>query len=368
MKIICDQSCLITGVNIVLKAVPSKTTMEILECIKIKALNGIINLIGNDMSLGIETTVKGDIVEEGILVVNAKTFSDFIRSLPDNEITITSDDKNLNIRCENSNINIPVRNASDYPELPVINKDKYAVMSQLTLKNMIRQTVFSISADNEAMKIMTGELLEIKGRKLRLVALDGHRISLRNVELDKEYGDVKVIVPGKTLNELVKIFSGEIEDKVTLYFSENHILFEIKDTIIISRLIEGEYYLVDRMLSGDYETKVTVNKRRIGECIDRASLLIKDNDKKPLIFNFLQDYVDIKIKTQMGYYEDRVDISRTGEDILIAFSPKLLTDALKVIDEEEIDIYMMNVKSPCIIKDENETYMYLILPVNFNAD
>ena len=241
-------------------------------------------------------------------------------------------------------------------------------MSQLTLKNMIRQTVFSISADNEAMKIMTGELLEIKGKKLRLVALDGHRISLRNVELTEEFGDVKVIVPGKTLNELVKILSGELEDKVTIFFSENHVMFEIKDTVVISRLIEGEYYLVDRMLSGDYETKIKINKKRMSECIERASLLIKDNDKKPLIFNYTEDMVDVKIRTQVGYYEDKIDIEKEGNDILIAFSPKFLLDALKVIDDEEIEIYMMNVKSPCIIKDNNETYMYLILPVNFNMD
>ena len=368
MKIICEQSVLMSGINVVLKAVPSKTTMEILDCIKIKVYNGKISLIGNDMSLGIETVVKGDISKEGTIVVNAKTFSDIIRNLPDEEVVLDADDLTMNIICGKIRFDIPIRNASDYPELPTINKDKSAVMSQLTLKNIIRQTVFSISADNETMKIMTGELLEIKGKRLRLVALDGHRISLRNVDLNEEYGDVKVIVPGKTLNELVKILSSELEDKVTIYFSDNHVMFEMKDTIVISRLIEGEYYLVDRMLSGDYETKVSVNKKRMSECIERASLLIKENDKKPLIFNYMEDRVDVRIRTQVGYYEDLIDIEKTGNDIIIAFSPKFLLDALKVIDDEEIDIYMMNVKSPCIIKDSDETYMYLILPVNFNMD
>jgi DNA polymerase-3 subunit beta len=368
MKILCEQNNLINGINIVLKAVPSKTTMEILECIKIKATDNKITFTGNDMSLGIETIIEGEIIEEGITVVNAKIFSDFIRSLPSEEVVLETDKETLNIRCGKIKFNVPVRNASDYPELPQISKDKSAVMSQQTLRNMIRQTVFSISADNEAMKIMTGELLEIKGRKLRLVALDGHRISLRNVELNEEYEDVKVIIPGKTLNELVKILSGEFEDKVTIYFSENHVLFEITNTIILSRLIEGEYYLVDRMISGDYETKVNVNKRRMSECIDRALLLIKENDKKPLIFNFNDDLMDVKIRTQIGYYEDRVDTKKEGNDIVIAFSPKFLSEALRVIDDEDINIYMMNVKSPCIIKDDDETYMYLILPVNFNAE
>ena len=368
MKIICEQNNLITGVNIVLKAVPSKTTMEILDCIKMKVRDGKIILIGNDMSLGIETVVKGDIVEEGDVVVSAKTFSDIIRNLPDNEVVLTSDDKNINIKCENINYDIPVRNASDYPDLPQIEKDKFAVISQYSLRNMIRQTVFSIGSETEAMKIMTGELLEIKGKKMRLVALDGHRISLRNVELDEEYGDRKVIIPGKTLNELVKIVTGDVNDKIKIYFSSNHVLFEMEDTIVLSRLIEGEYYLVDNMLSGDFETKIHINKRKLSECIERASLLIKESDRKPLIFNFMQDEVDVKIKTQAGNYEDKVSIEKDGNDILIAFNPKFLLDALKVIDDEEIDIYLMNIKSPCIIKDKAETYMYLILPLNFNPD
>lgn len=368
MKIICEQSKLINGVNIVLKAVPSKTTMEILDCIKIKVYDGKIILIGNDMSLGIETVVQGDIAEEGDVVVSAKTFSDIIRNLPDNDVVLTSDDSNINIRCENCNYDIPVRNASDYPDLPKIEKDNFAVVSQFTLRNMIRQTVFSIGSETEAMKIMTGELLEIKGKKMRLVALDGHRISLRNVELDAEYGDRKVIIPGKTLNELVKIVTGDINDKVKIYFSSNHVLFEMEDTIVLSRLIEGEYYLVDNMLSGDFETKIHINKKKLSECIERASLLIKESDRKPLIFNFGQEVVDVKIKTQAGNYEDKVDIEKDGNDILIAFNPKFLLDALKVIDDEDIDIYLMNIKSPCIIKDKDETYMYLILPLNFNPD
>ena len=368
MKIICEKTDLFNGINIVLKAVPTKTTMEILDCIKIKAEDDMIILTGNDMSLGIETRIKGNIVEEGSLVVNAKIFSEMIRRLPDSEIVFSANDTAANIRCEKTNYDIPVRSAADYPDLPVIEKKNYAIMSQLILRDMIRQTVFSIGPDSDTMKIMTGELLEIKEKKLRLVALDGHRISLRNVELNEEYGDRKVIIPGKTLNEMLKILSGEIDDKVVLYFSDNHILFEMENTVVLSRLIDGEYYLVDRMISSDYETLVHVNKREISDCIDRATFLIKENEKKPLIFNISDGEVEVRLKTQLGNFDERVSIDKEGSDIKIAFNPKFLLDALKVIDDENIDIYYMNVKSPCIIKDRDETYMYLILPVNFNDD
>lgn len=368
MKILCEKNELLNGVNIALKAIPSKTTMEILDCIKIKAENSSIEFVGNDMSLGIETKVKGEIIEEGSLVVNAKIFSEIIRKLPDSEVAFTASDVSANIKCENVNFDIPVRSAADYPDLPDIERKNFAIMSQLTLRDMIRQTVFSIAPDSENMKIMTGELMEINGKKLRLVSLDGHRISLRNVELNEEYGNQKVIVPGKTLNELLKILSGELEDKVTIYFSDNHILFEMKDTIVLSRLIEGEYYLVDRMISGDYETLVHVNKREISESIDRATLLLKENEKKPLVFDMKDTEMEVKLKTPLGNFDEKIGINKEGDDIKIAFNPKFMLDALRVIDDESIDIYFMNVKSPCIIKDKTESYMYLILPVNFNAE
>ncbi|MBR5179869.1 MAG: DNA polymerase III subunit beta [Lachnospiraceae bacterium] len=368
MKILCEKNELLNGVNIALKAIPSKTTMEILDCIKIKAEDGFIELVGNDMSLGIKTKVKGEIVDEGSLVVNAKIFSDIIRKLPDSEVAFTASETTANIKCENVNFDIPVRSADDYPDLPDIEKKNFAIMSQMTLRDMIRQTVFSIAPDTENMKIMTGELLEINGKKLRLVSLDGHRISLRNVELNEEFGNQKVIIPGKTLNELLKILSGELEDKVTIYFSDNHILFEMENTIVLSRLIEGEYYLVDRMISGDYETLVHVNKREISESIDRATLLLKENEKKPLVFDMKDGEMEVKLKTPLGNFDEKLNINKEGDDIKIAFNPKFMLDALRVIDEENIDIYFMNVKSPCIIKDKTESYMYLILPVNFNAD
>ena len=235
MKILCEKNELLNGVNIALKAIPSKTTMEILDCIKIKAENGSIEFVGNDMSLGIETKVKGEIIEEGSLVVNAKIFSEIIRKLPDSEVAFTASDVSANIKCENVNFDIPVRSAADYPDLPDIERKNFAIMSQLTLRDMIRQTVFSIAPDSENMKIMTGELMEINGKKLRLVSLDGHRISLRNVELNEEYGNQKVIVPGKTLNEISRILSGADDKDVNIYYEKNQVLFEIENTKIVSR-------------------------------------------------------------------------------------------------------------------------------------
>ena len=181
------------------------------------------------------------------------------------------------------------------------------------------------------------------------------------------YPSRKVVVPGKTLNEISKILSGEVEDQVKIFFTDNHIVFEFDDTVVVSRLIEGEYFRIDQMLSSDYETKVKINKREFLDCIDRATLFVKEGDKKPIIITIDDTGMQLNINSQMGSMNEEIDIDKEGKDIMIGFNPKFLIDALKVIDDEEISIYLVNPKAPCFIKNEEESYIYLILPVNFNT-
>ena len=367
MRIVCTKSNLVKGVSIVSKAVPSKTTMPILECILVDASTDVIKLTANDMELGIETRIEGDILERGIIALNAKIFSEIVRKLPDSDVVIetTSDNQTL-ITCEKAKFNIAAQSGEDFSYLPVIEKEDYITVSEFTLKEVIRQTIFSIAA-NENNKLMTGELFEIKDNMLKVVSLDGHRIAIRKIELKDNYPARKVVVPGKTLNEISKILSGEVEDQVKIFFTENHIVFEFDDTVVVSRLIEGEYFRIDQMLSSDYETKVKINKREFLECIDRATLFVKEGDKKPIIITIDDTGMQLNINSQMGSMNEEIDIDKEGKDIMIGFNPKFLIDALKVIDDEEISIYLVNPKAPCFIKNEEESYIYLILPVNFNT-
>lgn len=367
MKIICTKSNLVKGVSIVSKAVPSKTTMPILECILIDATTDIIKLTANDMELGIETIIEGDIIEKGLIAIDAKIFSEIVRKLPDNEVVIeTQPNLQTLITCEKAKFNIAGKSGEEFSYLPYIEKEEPVELSQFTLKEIIRQTIFTIS-DHDSNKLMTGELFEINENILKVVALDGHRISIRKVELMNNYASKKVIVPGKTLIEVSKILSGEVESKANIYFTDNHIVFEFDKTVVVSRLIEGEYFKIDQMLSSDYETKVRVNKKELLNCIDRAMLLVKEGDKKPIIIHIGDDTMELKIQSQLGSMNEDILITKEGKDLLIGFNPKFLMDALRVIEDEEINIYLTNAKAPCFIRDEKESYIYLILPVNFNA-
>lgn len=367
MKLICKKANLLNGVQTVSKAVPTKTTMQILECILIDATKGDITLTANDMELGIETKIEGQIVEQGIIALEAKIFLEIVRKLPDNEITIeTNDNYQTTITCEKAKFNIMGRSGEDFSYIPEIEKNEAVILSQFTLKELIRQTIFSIS-DSENNKLMTGELFEIKEDILKVVSLDGHRISIRKIELKNSYDDIKVVVPGKTLIEISKILTGEADRDVSIYFTDKHVLFEFDNTLVVSRLIEGEYFKIDQMLSSDYETKVKVNKKEFLSCIDRATLLVKEGDKKPIIINITDEEVELKINSSIGSMNENITIEKQGKDLMIGFNPKFLIDALKVIDDEEIFIYLVNPKAPCFIKDSEESYIYLVLPVNFTT-
>ena len=154
---------------------------------------------------------------------------------------------------------------------------------------------------------------------------------------------------------------------VEISYTNNHIVFEFDNTIVVSRLIEGEYFKIDQMLSSDYDTKVRINKKELLSCIDRATLLVKEGDKKPIIINIGDELMELKIKSQIGSMNEEIMITKEGKDLLIGFNPKFLIDALRVIDDEEISIYLVNPKAPCFIRNEEESYIYLILPVNFNS-
>ena len=330
MKIICTKSDLVHAVSIVSKAVSNNTTLPILKCILIEASTGNIKLTANDMELGIETTIDGQIHQPGKIAIEAKLFSEIVRKLPDNDITIETDDQyKATITCEKACFQIMGQEGEEFPSLPEIEKNQNITLSQFSLKEVIRQTIFSIS-DNENTKLMTGELFEVKDDQLSVVSLDGHRISIRHIELKDHYDPFKVVVPGKTLQEIVKIISGEMDENVSIYVTSKHILFEFEN------------------------------------CIDRASLLIRESDKKPIIIDIADHSLKLNINSFFGSMEEEILIQKEGRDLLIGFNPKFLMDVLRVIDDEEINIYLVNPKAPCYIKDDAGTYNYLILPVNFN--
>lgn len=366
MKIICSQTDLAKGVNIVSKAVPVRSTMAILECILIDASTNEIKLMANDMEIGIETVIEGTIEQRGTVAIDAKFFGDLIRKLDDSFVTIETNEKyETTITCEKTEVTVSGLSGEDFAYLPAIARTHPIKISQLTMKDFVRQTIFSISM-NENNKLMTGALFHFSGSNLKVVTLDGNRISIRNVALNQEVEEIKAVVPGKTLNEVSKILGSNQDDQLKMFITENHIIFEFDQTVVVSRLIEGEYFKIDQMLSSDYETKVIVNKQELLSSIDRASIMAKEGDKKPIILEISDTSMQLSIESMNRRMYDEIEISKEGKNITIGFNPKYLIEALRCIDDENVSMYMMNPKSPCIIRDDADTYSYIILPININ--
>ena len=367
MRLVCSKNDLQKGVNIVSKAVPTRTSMTILECILIDASSDEIKLIANDMELGMETIIEGDIEERGIIALDAKLFVEIVKELPDSEVVIQSDNSfKTKITCEAKKYDIIGKSGEDFSYLPDIERKRPVTLTMHTLREIINKTIFSVSGMGENNPVFKGELVEIEGDKLMLVGMDGHRISIRNVTLKESYDKIRVIIPGKTLSEVSKVISDSTSDEVKIYFSKNHVIFEFENTVVVSRLIEGEYFRVEKMLSHDYNTKFIINKNRLLESINGANPLVRENDKKPIIMDISEGMLNLKINTFAGLYKDDIDIRKEGKDIMIGFNPKFFTEALRAIDDEEVSIYMVNPTAPCFIKNDEESYIYLILPINFN--
>jgi DNA polymerase-3 subunit beta len=373
MKISCSKSALLSGIQTVIRALPAKSTMSIMECILINTNGGKITLTVNNLDLGIETIIDGNIESSGVVALDAKHFSDVIRKMPDSDSDIiieTDDNLTASFKCEQSVQNMPGRSDDEFPYLPDLEKSDSIVISQLSLRELIRKTSFSIadiSEDTPGQQTMRGELMEIKDNNIRMCSLDGHRISMCNMELRESYPYKKVIVPGKSLKELAKIIGGGAEDDVEIFFNPNHISFEYDNTKVVSRIIEGNFFDVNKMLVGDYETKVKINKKKLNECLDRSTIYVREGDKKPIILDIKDDSISIKINSAIGSMNENVPASKSGKDMIIGFNPRFVIDALNVIDDEEIELDFVNSKAPCFIKKEDMSYVYVVLPVTISA-
>lgn len=368
MHIYCRQDLLLNSINTVLKACSTKTTMPILECILLTAIDNKLTLVGNNLELGIESTIDADVISEGYIALEAKIFSEIIRRMPGEVIEISSDENYMtSIESEKSKFQIAGQSGKDFPALPDVEKVNACMINQVALKEMIRQTIFSVAQD-ETRPILTGEMLQIKDNSLNMVAVDGYRISYRKLQLSNENEDIEVVIPGKTLGEINKILSSEEEENVNIYFGDKHVLFDLGSSRVVSRLLEGDFLRYEQVFSPDYETKILVDRRNFLMSIERAALISREGKKNPIRVEIDGDKMIITSNAELGTSREELDVVLEGKEIVIAFNPKYLIDALRAIDDDNVYIQFISPLTPCIINpEEGDHYKYLILPIRVNS-
>ena len=279
MKFICEKDLLLKGINSVVKAASTKTTMPILEGILIQTNDNEIKLTTYDLEIGIEYVMNCNVYEQGNTVVNAIMFSEIIRKLPDTDISIFINENNLLvIECEGSLYKLATMNPEEFPELPKIEIENSITLEQNTLKNMIRKTIFAVSTE-ENRPIFTGCLFEVQNNKLNVVSIDGFRLALKSNFLQEKANNFSAVIPGKTLNEVNKIISDSF-DIITIGISKNQALFEMENCKIVTRILDGEFLNYSSVIPTNWETRIRVNKNAFQDCFERISLISASRSKK----------------------------------------------------------------------------------------
>ncbi len=367
MKFICEKENLLLGLNAVSRTSVGRTTTPILEGILLTLKNNQLIMTTNDLEIGMEYVIDNcDAIEEGRTVVDCRMFSEIIRKLPNSSITIHVNDKKLLvIECEGSIYKLSTMEADEFPILPTVNIEKSVHISQKMLKDMIKKTIFAVSAE-ENRPIFTGCLFEIKNNSMCVVAVDGFRLALRKIMMTYD-GDFSAIIPGKYLNEIIKNLQDN-DEVIDIGIAKNQALFELKNCKIVTRLLEGEFLNYNNVIPADRETRIKVNKSALQGAVERASIFsitASEKEKKYPIKMFVSlGSVIISCTSQVGDAKEEVLVETEGKELEIGFNPKYLLDALKVIEDEEIYMDFGTNISPCVIRPiADEKFTYMVLPV-----
>lgn len=369
MKFSCEKAILNEAIGKALRAVSTKSTISALEGILFEA-DTRLTLTGFDLEIGIRTIADADIIEKGGVILNAQLVSSIVRKLPDNIITIESDEKFFTtISCGPSVFNLIGQNPAEFPELPTVLREKGAKIPQNILKSMIQGTIFAVS-DNENKPIITGCLFKMIENTLTVVALDNYRMAIRREEVVRADSaeNMNFVVPGKTLRE-VERFLEESDETVNLSLSRRHITFEMNDTVLTSRLLEGEFLNYEGAIPKASSLKLTVKTDELISSLDRVSLIINEKLKNYVRCSFGSDLLKLDCTTAVGRAYDECAISITeGNGLDIGFNSRYLLEALRACREEEVICSLNTPLTPCVITPiEGDKFLHMILPVRLKT-
>ena len=364
MIINCSKNLLADTLQTVSKATSVKSNLAVLEGIFIKAdEQGEITLMGNDLEIGIEAKIKGDVTEGGRVVLNAKMLLAIVRSMSSENITIeVSNTYSCTIKGGNSKFEISGIDPIEFPEIVKVDTDYDIELSTDILKNMISKTAFSVSQSDQR-PVLKGCLLEIKGNKLKMVAVDKFRMAIREEEIEENLPEKTIIIPEKTLNEISKILKDN--DKVSIKCNSKNVVFGFENYRVVSRLIEGEFIKYEAAIAKEFEIELEISKNDLLDTIQRASLMMNSETfKSPLKIKISGDEVEIFCETAQGSFDDSISVPTGDANLLIGFNNTFLIDALRAPDEEIIKIkFNKNINPMVITPVEGEKFLYLVLPM-----
>lgn len=368
MRLYCDTAALATACQNVSHAASTKTAIPAIEGILLVAKNQTLYLTGYDLEMGITTAISANVEEEGALVINAHMFSETLRKLPADVVTIDSDSRNIaSIRSGEFASTLIGISAEEYPELPAVMGGYPVEIDQAILKDMIRKTIFSVAAKDSKI-VHTGIRFEVRENHLRLIAVDGVRLAIRNEEIAYEGEELTFVVPAKTLSEVVKLMDDE-EATIRIGVGKRHIEINVGNYGIISRLLDGEFLKYESAIPDSAKTVITADTRQLMDCVDRTSLIITDKIKSPIKCTFEDNEIQMSCISSLGTAQDRMECKIEGEGLTIGFNNKYMLDALRNCETDEVKILLSGAIRPIlIVPHSGDSFLFLILPVRLKNE
>ena len=367
MKISCLRTDLANAVSNVSRAVSTKAAIPALEGVLIKAYGESLNISGYNLEIGITTDIDATIQAEGEIVVSAKLFLDIVRRLPEEVVMIETDERMVTyITCGHVDYQIGGMSSVEYPDLPSFEQTDIITVNTKTLRDMIRQTVYAVS-ENNAKPIYMGSLFEIQDKLLKIVAIDGYRMAIRSENVDSDSKN-EFVVPGKTQLEVLKLLNDD-EENVDIIIGQRHIMFQVKNYRVISRLIEGTFLDYNTTIPTETQTEVVINTRTIINAVERMSLLNNDRVQSPVRCNFANDEIRLSCASAVGRANDCISVSVMGEPVEIGFNNKYLLDALKNTDTDEIKLVLNGPLKPMVVKPvKGDSFLIIVVPMRLSNE
>ena len=361
MKFTLDSNDLMNGVFSVIKALPLRSSMPVLDGILIEANDKGIHLACSDLMFQKEAFLDAMVAEEGSCVVKGKFFADIIRKMPDSQVEFTLEGQVLSMRCGKIRQRVQCIEYEEFP-LMKVKGDAYdlSIPKDVFIK-MVNHTVFAVSQD-DSRPVLTGTLMESSEDTLSFVATDSFQFALMKYRFDHNISERRTIVQGKVLTEIGKM-AEEAEDNVNLSLTQTHIKVEIGNTKLTARLLDGNYIEYKRIIPKECKTRILVNVENLVEMIDRAQLISREGNNS-INFHFENGIMSLKAESYVGRAEDEMDVQLVGDPIEIAFNPKYLFNVLKNISDENVYMEFNTSISPCVIRPvQGDSYLYLVVPM-----
>lgn len=364
MKFSVSKDKLAEGLQIVQNVVSTRTTLPILSNVLLQASESGLTLTTTDLDVSVRLTIEAAVERPGATTLPARRLFSIVRELPASDILFDIDSRNgASIRCGASSFKILGLPEEEFPPLPKFENARVFNIAQKELKDGLKKTSYAISTD-ETRYVLNGVLHSFRDNKLSLVATDGRRLALVDIELEfPRSSEVDVIIPTKAVTELSRLLKEEGEVKVSI--SENQVAFELNGALLISKLIEGNYPNYRQVIPGEARERVTLERETFLNCVRRVSLLASDKSNSVKLI-FSKNNIEINATTpDVGEARESVPVIYKGKEMTIAFNPEFLMAPLRNLPNDEVYLDLIDEMSPGVIKIQTP-FLYVLMPMRIS--